>query len=104
MAQKFLNLGLKTKRRRTPGITPLKESNPMTKQPQTKVLMIGALALAVAIIGYLLLNAPDRRTPGEKIGNAIDALPNGADKAARQLEDRTPGQKLKDAVKDAGHD
>lgn len=76
----------------------------MTKQPQGKFLAIAALALAAGVIGYLVLNAPDRRSAGEKIGDAIDALPQGADKAARQLESRTPGQKLDDAAKDAGDD
>lgn len=76
----------------------------MATQPTGKTLAIAALVAAGAIIGYLVLNAPDRRTPGQKIGDAIDALPQGADKAARQLENRTPGEKLNDAAKDANDD
>ena len=45
---------------------------------------------------------PDRRSPTEKIGDAIHDLDKGPDKAARQLENRTPGEKVGDAVKDAG--
>jgi hypothetical protein len=64
-------------------------------------VIIGAL---VAIIGYYILNAPDRRDPGQKIGDAINALHNGPEKAVRQLEDRTPGDKLQDAVQDKKED
>jgi gas vesicle protein len=69
-----------------------------------KVLITVALIIAIAAVGYFVLNAPDQRTTGEKIGNAIDELPNGADEAVKQLEDRTLGEKLDDAVKDAGND
>lgn len=72
-------------------------SNPF----QGKYLIIAALAIAIAAGGYYILNAPDQRSSGEKIGDAINELPN-VDKAARELEDRTPGEKLEDAVKDAG--
>ena len=58
----------------------------------------------VAILGYYVLNAPDRRSGGEKISDAIHELPNGVDKAERQLKDRTPKDKLEDAAKDTGDD
>ena len=45
---------------------------------------------------------PDNRSGTDKLGDAIHALPDGPDKAARQLENRTPGEKLGDAVKDTG--
>ena len=64
--------------------------------------LIIVVIILVAIVGALVLNAPDRRSPGEKIGDAIHELPNGVDKAGRQLQDRTPADKLKDAAKDAG--
>lgn len=50
--------------------------------------MAGIAAIAV-FIGYSMLNAPDRRSAGEKIGDAID-----------ELEDRTPGERISDAIKD----
>jgi hypothetical protein len=65
----------------------------MTTQPQGKFLITAGLVVFIAVIGMYVLNAPDRRSPGEKIGDAID-----------QLGDRTTGQKLSDAVKDAGDD
>lgn len=62
------------------------------------------IGLLVAIIGYYVLNAPDNRDPGQKIGDAINELHNGPEKAARQLEDRTPGDKLQDVVQDKKED
>lgn len=62
------------------------------------------VVVVVAIMAWGVLTMPDQRSTGQKVGDAIDALPQGVDKAARQLEDRTPGEKLGDAVKDAGDD
>lgn len=69
--------------------------------PKNKKLLIVITLIMVVVALYGLLTMPDRRTAGEKIGDAIDALPQGVDKAARQLEDRTPGEKVGDAIKDA---
>lgn len=76
----------------------------MAQKTQGKNLMIIGVVLILAVIIFYVLNAPDRRSAGDKIGDAINELPNGVDKAARQLEDRTPGDKLNDAAKDAGDD
>lgn len=78
-------------------------NNTVNSSPARSVLVIIVVAI-VAIVGYAFLTMPDRRTTGEKIGDAVDALPQGPDKAIRQLEDRTPGERLGDAVKDAGDD
>lgn len=67
-----------------------------------KWLLLIIVVIIAAILAYCLLTMQDRRSLTEKIGDAIHELPQGADKAERQLEDRTPGQKLGDAVKDAG--
>jgi hypothetical protein len=76
----------------------------MTQQPQGKFILLAGLAIFIAFIGYKVLNAPDNRDAGQKISDAINELPNGVDKASRQLESRTPGEKLKDAAKDEGDD
>jgi hypothetical protein len=47
------------------------------------------LAIFICIVGYYVLTAPDRRSPGEKIGDAIN-----------ELGDRTPGERINDAMKD----
>ncbi|NBX02473.1 MAG: hypothetical protein EBR02_00115 [Alphaproteobacteria bacterium] len=76
----------------------------MSEQPQGKFLATTALVVVVLVVGYYIMNAPDRRSEGQKIGDAINELPNGVDKAARQLKDRTPAEKLSDAAGDAGDD
>ena len=76
----------------------------MTTQSTGKNFLIAAVILILLVIGYSVLYAPDRRSGGQKISDAIDELPNGVDKAARQLEDRTPADKLQDAAEDAGDD
>ena len=75
----------------------------MAQQSQSNVLMIIVLVIVVGIAAYVL-NAPDKRNPVQKLGDAIEQLPKGTDKAARELKDRTPGEKLGDAVKDEGDD
>ena len=76
----------------------------MTKHTQGKALLTTCLVILIAVVGYYILTAPDRRSGMDKISDAISALPSGTDKAARQLEDRTPAQKLDDAAKDTGND
>lgn len=76
----------------------------MTTQSIGKNILIVAAITVLLLISYSMLYAPDRRNGGQKISDAINELPNGVDKAARQLEDRTPADKLHDAAKDAGDD
>ncbi len=68
--------------------------------PHTRNIVMLIVILALAFFAYSYLTMPDQRTTTEKVGDAIHDLPQGVDKAGRQLEDRTPGQKLGDAVKD----
>ena len=67
-------------------------------------LLLIAIAIVLGLIAYAILTMPDQRSGMEKVGDAIHDLPQGVDKAGRQLENRTPGQKLGDAVKDTGDD
>lgn len=60
------------------------------------------LVIIALVIAYLFFTAPDRRNGFERVGDAISELPNGPGKAADQLKDRTPAQKIGDAVEDAG--
>ena len=76
----------------------------MTTQSQGKFILMAGLAVIIGVAGYYILNAPDKRDAGQKISDAINELPNGVDKASRQLKDRTPGEKLSDAAKDEGDD
>lgn len=56
-------------------------------------LLLLCFVAIVGMVGYSMLHAPDERSAGDRIGDAMD-----------QLGDRTPGEKLGDAVKDAGND
>jgi len=76
------------------------KGNPMANPQQNKSLMTIGILVLVAVVAYLLLTKPDERNPVQKMGDAIEQLPNGPDKAARELQDRTPGERIKDAVKD----
>ena len=67
-------------------------------------LLFIAAALIIGVLAWAVMTMPDQRTTGERIGDAVDTLPQGLGKAVQQLEDRTPGEKLGDAVRDAGQE
>ena len=71
----------------------------MGNQLARNVLAVIAIVL-LAFLAYTALTMPDHRSATEKVGDAIHDLPQGVDKAGRQLESRTPGQKIGDAIKD----
>ncbi|HVY13492.1 MAG TPA: hypothetical protein VHB73_08025 [Alphaproteobacteria bacterium] len=75
----------------------------MTDNNTSRMLLIAILAVVALGVGYYVLNMPDQRTGAQHIGDAIGELPNGVDKAARELKDRTPAQKIGDEIKDATH-
>jgi cell division protein FtsL len=59
------------------------------------------IVVLVVVAGYLVLNQPDQRSTGEHVGDAISKLDEGVDDAARELEDRTPAERIKDDIDDA---
>jgi len=65
----------------------------MNQTYNTKMLPIALVVIVLLVVGYFMLVQPDQRTEAQKIGDAIQELPNGVEKAERQLEDRTPGEK-----------
>lgn len=65
-------------------------------------LIIGVIAvLVVGFVAYAALTAPDQRSTGEKVGDAVGKLDEGLDDAGRELEDRTPAERISDEVQDA---
>lgn len=73
--------------------------------PTVKNVLIIIVVAVLAILGYQMLNAPDNRTAGERVGDAIDAFGEGKPgKAIDELGDKTPGERVGDAVKDVGDD
>ena len=73
-----------------------------TTNKSTVFIMIVAVVALLAIIAFAIMQAPDRRSTGERIGDAVSNLSNGVEDAGESLQDRTPAQKLGDAVEDAG--
>ena len=68
-----------------------------------RLLMVIAAMVVLAIV-YSVLTMPDQRTPVERMGDAMVELPDNPKGAARQLQKRTPGEKLEDAIEDAGEE
>ena len=77
-----------------------KEIKMINERYKTPIVLI--TIVIIALLAYVILTQRNQSSTMEKVGNAIQELPQGVDKAARQLEDRTPGEKLGDSVKDAG--
>lgn len=74
----------------------------MTAQRQVKFIIMAGILIVLAVISYDVLTTPDNRNGLQRLGDAVSELPNGADKAARELKDRTPIEKIGDEVKDTG--
>ncbi len=66
-----------------------------------KNIVIAVVIVVVAALAYVVMTTPEQRTAGETIEDAVGELDNGVDNAARELEDRTPAEKVEDAVEDA---
>ncbi len=65
---------------------------------QTVLVIIAIIILGG--LGYYVFNGADNRTTAEHVGDAISNLPNGADRAAKELENKTPAEKIGDKIKD----
>ena len=76
----------------------------MSQSKQGSILAVTALAIILVIVGYYVMHQQETRTAGQKVGDAVNELQKGADKAAQQLEDRTPIEKLEDTTKNVGED
>lgn len=63
------------------------------------ILVIAVIAIGAGV--YTVMTTREDRTLGQKIDAATDQLDNGVDNAARELQDRTPAERIKDDIKDA---
>jgi hypothetical protein len=72
-----------------------------TYSPSTgyRIGLVALVILAVILLG--VLTRPDHRNAAQRMGDAIEQLPD-VSRAADQLGDRSPGERLGDAVEDAG--
>ena len=74
----------------------------MQNRSPVQIVIIMAIVAVLAFLAYSFLTMPDHRSTTDRVGDAVHALPNGVDAAGKQLESRTPGQKIGDAVEDTG--
>ncbi len=61
------------------------------------IYILSGVAILV-IIAVFVLNMPDNRSGPQRIGDAVETLPKGVDKAGDQLKDRNPVEKAGDAI------
>ncbi|MFT3998001.1 MAG: hypothetical protein QM667_11400 [Asticcacaulis sp.] len=58
-----------------------------------------AILIGVALIALITVTAiymmQDHRSGSERLGDAVEALPNGVDKAANELQDQPPAENVK---------
>lgn len=73
----------------------------ISRNNNTKFIIGGLIVLLLAALAYGFMTMPDRRSPMEKVGDAVGQLDSGVDDAARELESRTPAERLGDEVRDA---
>ena len=62
------------------------------------VLAIAIIAIAAVAAVYLM---QDNRSSSERVGDAIEAVPDGLDKAANQLGDQPPAKNVERNLGDA---
>ncbi len=65
------------------------------------IILTVAVIAALGFFAFAALNAPDQRSGFDKVGDAISNLDEGVDDAARELEDRTPLERMGDNIEDA---
>ena len=68
--------------------------------PRIAATILAAIAIIAAV--FFFSTKSDNRNAFQRIGDAVHELPEGGDQAADQLKDRSPAQKVGDAIEDAG--
>lgn len=66
-----------------------------------KKASLAVLVVVIVVMAYMMMNTREDKSIGQKMDDAIGQLDNGVDNAARELENRTPAEKVVDEVKDA---
>lgn len=58
------------------------------------LILIGVAVIALLAVGAVFL-MQDNRSGSERMGDAVEALPQGLDKAADELGDQPPAENIK---------
>jgi hypothetical protein len=74
----------------------------MDKSKLGVAIAIVIVAIVVVLVASGQLTFKDNRSAADRAGDAIRALPDGADKAADQLGDRSTGQRIGDQIQGIG--
>ncbi len=61
-------------------------------------IILGIIALVLALGAVLYVLSQDNRSSGERVVDAIETVPQGLDKAAGQLDDKSPAENIGDNV------
>lgn len=67
-----------------------------------RILVVIIILIVVIIGASLFLNRTDGRTTGEKVGDAIDAVPVAVESAAAEISESSPLAKAGEALENAG--
>ncbi len=77
--------------------------SPPSRRSNIGSVLLTIIVVAIVAVGSIwLINRHDSRTAGDRVGDAIDALPAKVDKAADVLTDKSTLEKASDAIKDTG--
>lgn len=57
------------------------------------LIILAVILIAIAAVGSVFL-MQDNRSGSERVGDAVQALPNGVDKAADELGDQAPAENV----------
>ena len=73
-----------------------------TTTNSSKTLVIVIVVIAILVGGYYFFYGKDHRSGGERLGDAVDTFSetHSLGGAADQLGDRTPAQKVGDAIEE----
>lgn len=75
-------------------------TSPLLNSTPQRGLMIFLAIAVLAVLAWGFMDMRDERSTGERIGDAVEALPHGVDEAGEQLRDRTPAERLGDKVRE----
>lgn len=65
-----------------------------SKGTNSILILIGVAVIALLAVGAVFL-MQDNRSGSERMGDAVEALPQGVDKAADELGDQPPAENIK---------
>ncbi len=64
------------------------------------VVILAVIVVALLVVGAVYM-MQDHRTGGERLGDAVQTLPKGLNKAAKKLDDQAPAQNVQRNLDDA---